>query len=213
MKHANEHFKDTPALGVVRLIGASLMINAPHLVAYLNENLIPLSVANRYLLEVDCQKDDRIFKALGCPNPSGNYEVIGPEGIGRTGLLTYALWGTYSKKIGLFNNQLDFLREQKFNLTTSGDHPNDSLIATDMHQLGKALPELEKYEKVHCYFDHTLQGRALAKRLSAAIGDKMVDFSKLFEKDLSYHRYKVKAARNIEKFLESKKAGNQVKKL
>ncbi|SFW87413.1 hypothetical protein [Chitinophaga sancti] len=187
METESQNLQQTHPLGLVELIRTHPAIDDVKLRDFLKSMRIPLAVAGRFASQVECRKNGKIFMALGCRNPSGNWETIGPEGIGYTGTITFVHHNANQPRIDLFNNQRDFLNVQKLRPSKLG--ANDSLIVAGMDQLMDALPHLKKYAQLNLYFDHTIPGNALRNCTSLLFSDRANDFSKMYEKNLSFTGY------------------------
>jgi len=201
-----------PFKGTINVIDIETEIKTPALILFLQQNYIPITIANQFLVELNCERDGKKFKGLGCPNPTGNYEIIGPNENGKTGSLQYTLWENNGREVNLFNNQLDFLTCQKDNLHIFGDH-NDSLIVPGLNEFERAITVLDRYDKVNCYFNHTVKGRLLTERALAAFGDKTDDLSDQYKKDLSYHQERVRASKEFDQFINKRRAKRRRKGL
>jgi len=204
MEKENQNLQQTHPLGLVDIISIYPLIEDLKLREFLKELRIPQAVAERFTAQLECQKNGKNFMALGCRNPSGNWETISPEGIGYTGNITFVHRDAHQLRIDLFNNQLDFLNVQKVQPSKLGT--NDSLIVANMAQLIDALPNIKKYAQLNLYFDHTKQGDALRNCTSLLFSGRAKDFGKMYEKNISFTDYCLEIGNKERRDLAHKKS-------
>lgn len=116
MERENQNEPLVHQLGLVNIVEIR-PIEDPKLIAFLKEKYIPLSTANSWMAQLKCELNGKTFMVLGCRNPTGHYEVVGPEGNGSTGPLSYTHRDSHEPRIDLFNNQLDYLSVKKVTVT------------------------------------------------------------------------------------------------
>ncbi|WPQ61897.1 hypothetical protein SIO70_26400 [Chitinophaga sancti] len=204
MEKENQNLPQARQLGLVNIVRITPFIEDQKLVEFLKQMHIPQKIAARFTAQLQCERNGKNFPAIGCRNPTGNWEIIGPAGNGYTGPLSFTHRDSHEPRIDLFNNQLDFLSVQKLQDSKLG--PNDSLIVANMDQLMEALPNIKKYAQLNLYFDHTKQGDALRNCTSLLFSGRAKDFGKMYEKNISFTDYCLEIGNKERRDLAHKKS-------
>ena len=172
-------FKEEPTFSNVEIS----KLEHPALLKYLADRGIPKEVAQRYCVQVDYELHGKHYYAIGFENAAHGFELRNPffKGSFPPKAITHLAKG--NNRCCLYEGFIDFLSGEKFGFN---DY-NDVIVLNSVANLGKAIPLLNDYSVMLCFFDNDAAGQAAFSRLEKEFGTKVCDKSSLYpnHKDLN----------------------------
>jgi hypothetical protein len=148
-------------------------LSTPALIRYVEGRKIPISLARKYLSEVHYTvkrgNEQTNFYAVGFKNNTGGYELRTAQFKGCTGIKDIRfVEGKDSLSSGcrvliIFEGFFDFLSFLTHKRLTQT--PYDTIILNSTTQLFRAMPIIEKYGSIVCYFDNDASGQKTYAKL------------------------------------------------
>ena len=155
----------------------------PALLKYLADRGIPKEIARRYCVQVDYELHGKHYYAIGFENAAHGFELRNPffKGSFPPKAITHLAKG--NARCCLYEGFIDFLSGEKFGFN---DY-NDVIVLNSVANLSKAIPLLNDYSVMLCFFDNDAAGQAAFSRLEKEYGTKVCDKSSLYpnHKDLN----------------------------
>lgn len=155
----------------------------PALLKYLADRGIPKEIARRYCVQVDYELHGKHYYAIGFENAAHGFELRNPffKGSFPPKAITHLAKG--NARCCLYEGFIDFLSVEKFGFN---DY-NDVIVLNSVANLSKAIPLLNDYSVMLCFFDNDAAGQAAFSRLEKEYGTKVCDKSSLYpnHKDLN----------------------------
>lgn len=127
---------------------------------------IPASLAKRYLHEVRYKNDGRIYESVGFKTDKNSYALRskGFKGwLGQSAIRTISVEG--STELDLFEGFFDFLSFLTYFLLLRPKRT--TIVLNSTSNLKQALPALEGYKRINCFFDNDSAGRKAFDKLKA----------------------------------------------
>lgn len=172
-------FKEEPTFSNVEIS----KLEHPALLKYLTDRGIPKEIAQRYCVQVDYELHGKQYYAIGFENAAHGFELRNPffKGSFPPKVITHLAKG--NARCCLYEGFIDFLSGEKFGFN---DY-NDVIVLNSVANLGKAIPLLNDYSVMLCFFDNDTAGQAAFSRLEKEFGTKVCDKSSLYpnHKDLN----------------------------
>ena len=172
-------FKEEPTFSNVEIS----KLEHPALLKYLADRGIPKEIAQRYCVQVDYELHGKQYFAIGFENMAHGYELRNPffKGSFPPKAITHLAKG--NTRCCLYEGFIDFLSGEKFGFN---DY-NDVIVFNSVANLGKAIPLLNDYSVMLCFFDNDAAGQAAFARLEKEFGTRVCDKSSLYpnHKDLN----------------------------
>jgi hypothetical protein len=141
-------------------------IRSPFLFLYLKERMIPVSLAVRYLVEVNFTIHFA-YTALGFKNNSGGWELRNPSMKVSASPKDATIYKNGSNKLAVFEGWTDWLTFLSL-CPASQIHLLDYLILNSLSFLRVYLVLIESYDMGLLYFDHDAAGRAATHQAMTA---------------------------------------------
>ena len=172
-------FKEEPTFSNVEIS----KLEHPALLKYLTDRGIPKEIARRYCVQVNYELHGKPYYAVGFENMAHGYELRSKffKGSFPPKAITHLAKG--NARCCLYEGFIDFLSAEKFGFN---DY-NDVIVLNSVANLGKAIPLLNDYSVMLCFFDNDAAGQAAYSRLEKEFGTKACDKSSLYpnHKDLN----------------------------
>ena len=143
------------------------------LLKYLADRGIPKEIAQRYCVQVDYELHGKQYYAIGFENMAHGFELRNPffKGSFPPKAITHLAKG--NARCCLYEGFIDFLSAEKFGFN---DY-NDVIVLNSVANLGKAIPLLNDYSVILCFFDNDAAGQAAFSRLEKEFSTKVCDKS------------------------------------
>ncbi|MBO5592376.1 MAG: toprim domain-containing protein [Prevotella sp.] len=152
-------------------------LSHPALLGYLRERGIPADIASANCVEIHYRLHDKRYFALGFPNESGGYEIRNKFFKGSIPPKAVSLIRNGSTTVNVYEGFMDFLS----GLTLGYGRNEDSLVLNSVANREKAYRHLDQYDAIKCWFDNDQAGRLCLQALYRRYGDKVRDFSVVFQ--------------------------------
>lgn len=147
---------------------------------YLHERSVPLAVADRYCKEVSYEINGRGFYGIGFQNDAGGWEIRDKNFKQSSAPKDITCLGSGSGAVHVFEGFMDFLSYVTL-------HPYEDPRSVDFVVLNgaglfdRALPFLERHDRVHLWLDRDVTGLAYTK-YALSLGSRFVDESGFYQK-------------------------------
>lgn len=172
-------FKEEPTFSNVEIS----KLEHPALLKYLADRGIPKEIAQRHCVQVDYELHGKQYFAIGFENMAHGFELRNSffKGSFPPKAITHLAKG--NARCCLYEGFIDFLSGEKFGFN---DY-NDVIVLNSVANLGKAIPLLNDYSVMLCFFDNDAAGQAAYSRLEKEFGTRVCDKSSLYpnHKDLN----------------------------
>lgn len=172
-------FKEEPTFENVEIS----KLEHPALLKYLADRGIPREIAQLYCVQVDYELHGKQYYAIGFENSEHGFELRNPffKGSFPPKAITHIVKG--NARCCLYEGFIDFLSGEKFGFNDN----NDVMVLNSVANLIKAIPLLQDYSVMLCFFDNDATGQAAYARLEKEFGTKICDKSSFYpnHKDLN----------------------------
>ena len=151
----------------------------PALIRYVESRKISFKTAFTFLKEIHYKNAKGQFFGVGYQNESGGYilrsEIMKkPINLGKSDITIIGIG--ISKKVSVFEGVFDFLSAvEYYGLPTS-----TAIVLNSVSNLNKAIPHLQKAEKVYTFLDNDDAGIETVQKIRD-IGINILDQSKIYE--------------------------------
>ncbi|WP_347296959.1 toprim domain-containing protein [uncultured Bacteroides sp.] len=172
-------FKEEPTFSNVEIS----KLEHPALLKYLADRGIPKEIAQRHCVQVDYELHGKAYYAIGFENMAHGFELRNPFFKGSFPPKAISHFVKVNARCCLYEGFIDFLSGEKFGFN---DY-NDVIVLNSVANIGKAIPMLNDYSVMLCFFDNDAAGQAAFSRLEKEFGTKVCDKSSLYpnHKDLN----------------------------
>lgn len=158
-------------------------LESPALLKYLADRGIPRNIAQWWCVQVDYRLHGKDYYAIGFENSAHGFELRSSffKGSYPPKHITHIANG--NARCNVFEGFIDFLSAERLGYNDG----LDTIVLNSVSNLKKAIPALNDYTVIQCYFDNDTAGRAALARLQREFGDKVIDKSALYpnHKDLN----------------------------
>lgn len=164
----------------------------PALLKYLADRGIPRDIAQQYCVQVNYELHGKKYYAVGFENAEHGFELRNPffKGSFPPKAITHLAKG--NARCCLYEGLIDFLSAEKLGFNDC----NDVLVLNSVANLGKAIPLLQDYSVMLCFFDNDAAGQAAYARLEKEFGTKVCDKSSLYPNHKDLNDYLVAKLQN-----------------
>ncbi len=152
----------------------------PALIRYVESRKITLHTAFSYLKEIHYKNAKGQFFGVGYQNESGGYilrneRMKKPINLGKSDITIIGIG--ISKKVSVFEGVFDFLSAvEYYGLPTS-----TAIVLNSVSNLNKAIPHLQKAEKVYTFLDNDDAGKKAVQKMKE-VGLLVIDKSNIYDK-------------------------------
>lgn len=160
----------------------------PALIRYVESRKITLNTAFSYLKEIHYKNAKGQFFGVGYQNDSDGYvlrsEIMKkPINLGKSGIKTFAI--SDCKSVSIFEGMFDFLSciEHYKRLPRC-----TAIILNSVSNLSKAMPQLERAEKIYSYLDNDDAGQKATQKMKDA-GLNILDQSNIYKNYKDFNEY------------------------
>lgn len=183
-----EPFREVPVFSNVEIS----KLEHPALLKYLTDRGIPREIAQRYCVQVNYELHGKKYYAVGFENNLHGYELRNPffKGSFPPKAITHLAKGNL--RCCLYEGFIDFLSAERLGFNDS----NDVVVLNSVANLGKAIPLLQDYSVLLCFFDNDAAGQAAYARLEKEFGTKVCDKSSLYPNHKDLNEYLVAQIQN-----------------
>lgn len=155
------------------------------LLSYLRSRGVSPDIGRKYCREIHYILRKRPYFAIAFENRSGGYEIRNPYYKGCIKVKDISVirrcGDSPQRDVCLFEGFMDFL--SYLTADGCGDRrvcagiPADFIVMNSVGNLSRCLPELGRYERIHCFLDNDMAGRKTVETISGLYGEKVVDHS------------------------------------
>ncbi|UKJ07932.1 toprim domain-containing protein [Solitalea lacus] len=170
--------KNTDESKIVILNSRSLADRS--LTDYLQSRCIPLQLASSSCKEVDFLLYGKMHTAIGFQNNSGGYEFRNKDFKGCCSPKDFTLFENNSKEINVFEGFFNYLSFLTINHRLKMQSSN-FLILNSLSFLKKAVPIIDKHDRVNLYLDRDPNGIQNTQQLLKLDERKYIDQSLLYQ--------------------------------
>ena len=157
------------------------------LIQYLNERMIPASLAKQYCMEVYFKCKGKPYFAIAFPNELGGYDTQNKYFKGCIAPKALSIISSGKSSCSVFEGLTDFLSYLVLMLRNKPNQPimheQDYLILNSVCNTSKLLDKLENYEQIYCYLDNDEGGVRSTNEICKMYG------SKVFDQSIHYREY------------------------
>jgi DNA primase len=152
---------------------------------YLHERSVPLAVADRYCKEVSYEINGRGFYGIGFQNDAGGWEIRNKNFKQSSAPKDITCLGSGAASVHVFEGFMDFLSWLALH-PYSDPKSVDFVVLNGAGLFDRALPFLERHDRVHLWLDRDVTGLAYTK-YALSLGSRFVDESGFYDgfKDLN----------------------------
>ena len=148
----------------------------PALLGYLWERGIPADTSKANCQEVHYRLKEKAYLAIGFRNESGGYEIRNKFFKGCIPPKAVSLVSKGSATVNVYEGFMDYLS----GLALGYGRTEDNLVLNSVANREKAYKHLDGYDLIKCWFDNDKAGRQCLEALQKRYGEKVRDFSVVF---------------------------------
>ena len=168
-------------------------LSHPALLGYLRERGIPSDIATANCVEIHYRLHGKNYFAVGFPNESGGYEIRNKFFKGSIPPKAVSLIRNGSTTVNVYEGFMDFLS----GLTLGYGRNEDNLVLNSVANREKAYRHLDHYDAIKCWLDNDHAGQLCLQALYRRYGDKVRDFSVVFQPCKDVNEYLQQQNSNI----------------
>ncbi|MFC2774707.1 MAG: toprim domain-containing protein, partial [Segatella oris] len=127
----------------------------PHLLRYIAERGIPISIANRFCSEVHYNNTNRTYYAIGFANDAGGWEIRSPYFKGCIAPKAITTISKGADVLQIFEGFMDFLSWQTLNPPSTCD----TIVLNSLALLPRIQEKIKGYKQVESFLDNDEAGR------------------------------------------------------
>ncbi|MGF7082796.1 toprim domain-containing protein [Mucilaginibacter sp. UYCu711] len=152
---------------------------------YLHERLIPVTVADQFCKEVSYEIGGKTYYGIGFKNDAGGWEIRNQNFKLSSAPKDITCLASGADAVHIFEGFMDFLSFVTLH-PHQDPHSVDFVVLNGAGLFDRALPFLEKHERVHLWLDRDMTGLAY-RDYALSRGSSFVDESRLYTnfKDLN----------------------------
>lgn len=147
---------------------------------YLHERSIPVAVADQFCKEVSYEIEGRCYYGIGFQNDAGGWEIRNKNAKLSSSPKDITCLSFGASSVYVFEGFMDFLSYRALHPYVE-PRSSDFVVLNGAGLFDRALPFLERHERVHLWLDRDVTGLAY-RDYALSQGKQFVDESGLYEK-------------------------------